>query len=147
MLDTFYLNMSLCKICEIEQSKYKCPKCRVSYCSLVCFKKHKENLCEVTESTSNAEAPKRKEITPIGAPDEEDPSRLTPQDLEKLVYSKEVHEFLKYPQIREIIKKIDLSKTPEKDLDYIRSEDTIFDDFTKKIVEITFKEKLEQMKK
>lgn len=91
--------------------------------------------------------PKRKEITPVGPPDEEDPSRLTPQDLEKLIHSKEVHEFLKYPQIREIIQKIDTSKTPEKDLDLIRSEDTIFDDFTKKLVEITYKEKLDSMKK
>lgn len=91
--------------------------------------------------------PVRKDITPIGAPDEEDPSRLTPQDLEKLAYSKEIHELLNYPQIREIIKKIDCSKTPEKDLNFIRSEDSVFDDFTKKLVEITYKEKLDAMKK
>lgn len=91
--------------------------------------------------------PTRKEIIPIGAPDEEDPSRLTPNDLEKLMYSKEIHEFLEYPQLREIIKKLDCSKTPEKDLDLIRSQDSVFDDFTKKLVEITFKEKLEANKK
>lgn len=86
---------------------------------------------------------RRKEIAPIGPPDEEDPSRLTSQDLEKIAYSKEIHEYLEYPQIREIIKKLDSSKTPEKDLDLIRDQDSIFDDFTKKLVEITFKEKLE----
>ncbi|KAG2228859.1 hypothetical protein BDF21DRAFT_400600 [Thamnidium elegans] len=133
--------MVLCKICEKEESKYKCPKCRAPYCSLVCFKQHKEIPCEVSEPTN--EVPTRKEITPIGAPDEEDPSRLTPNDLEKLMYSKEIHEFLEYPQLREIIKKLDCSNTPEKDLDLIRSQDSVFDDFTKKLVEITFKEKLE----
>jgi hypothetical protein len=68
---------------------------------------------------------------------------LTPQDLEKIAYSKQIHEYLDYPQIRDIIKKLDSSDTPEKDLDLIRSQDSIFDDFTKKLVEITFKEKLE----
>ncbi|CAK7896111.1 hypothetical protein CAAN1_05S06722 [[Candida] anglica] len=30
--------MILCGICNQEQSKYKCPKCCVQYCSLICFK-------------------------------------------------------------------------------------------------------------
>lgn len=90
----------------------------------------------------NLEQQSRKTITPIGAPDEEDPSRLTPQDLEKLVYSKEIHDFLEYPQLREIITKLDTSKQPEKDLDLIRAQDPVFDDFTKLLVDITFKDKL-----
>lgn len=34
----------ICGICNEKEAKYKCPKCSVSYCSLVCFKseKHKE---------------------------------------------------------------------------------------------------------
>ena len=63
------------------------------------------------------------------------------------MYSKEIHDFLEYPQIREIIEKIDSSKTPEKDLDLIRSQDTVFDEFTKKLVEITYQEKLDAIKK
>lgn len=68
---------------------------------------------------------------------------MTPEDLEKLKYSDEIREFLKYPQIRELIRAIDSSKTPEKDLDYVQNHDEVFDEFTKKLVEITFKEKLE----
>ncbi|KAI7892185.1 uncharacterized protein EV154DRAFT_505908 [Mucor mucedo] len=139
--------MALCKICEKEQSKYKCPKCRAPYCSLVCFKKHKETPCEFSEPTNKTQVPVRKEITPIGAPDEEDPSRLTPQDLEKLAYSKEIHQLLEHPEIREIIRQIDCSKTPVVDLDFMRSNDPVFDDFTKKLVEITFKEKLDAVQK
>ncbi|KAG2206156.1 hypothetical protein INT47_003805 [Mucor saturninus] len=135
--------MALCKICEKEQSKYKCPKCRAPYCSLVCFKKHKGKACFDFYRL----VPVRKEITPIGAPDEEDPSRLTPQDLEKLAYSKEIHKLLEHPEIREIIRQIDCSKTPVVDLDFMRSNDPVFDDFTKKLVEITFKEKLDAVQK
>ena len=28
----------LCGICQVEQSKYKCPKCSIAYCSLTCYK-------------------------------------------------------------------------------------------------------------
>lgn len=28
----------LCEVCNNQQSKYKCPKCGISYCSLVCYK-------------------------------------------------------------------------------------------------------------
>jgi hypothetical protein len=50
---------------------------------------------------------------------------------------------LKYPLIREIIRDIDSSKTPEKDLEYVRNTNEKFDELTKKLVEITYKDKLE----
>uniref|UniRef100_I1LYT2 HIT-type domain-containing protein n=1 Tax=Glycine max TaxID=3847 RepID=I1LYT2_SOYBN len=34
-----------CQVCNQTQSKYKCPSCYLPYCSLVCFKKHKESPC------------------------------------------------------------------------------------------------------
>ncbi|KAG4982028.1 hypothetical protein JHK87_026777 [Glycine soja] len=34
-----------CQVCNEAQSKYKCPSCYLPYCSLVCFKKHKELPC------------------------------------------------------------------------------------------------------
>ncbi|XP_050205531.1 uncharacterized protein LOC126655395 isoform X2 [Mercurialis annua] len=34
-----------CEVCKEAQSKYKCPACLVPYCSLGCFKKHKETPC------------------------------------------------------------------------------------------------------
>ncbi len=33
---------ALCKICNKEKKKYKCPACAVPYCSIPCFKTHKE---------------------------------------------------------------------------------------------------------
>lgn len=37
------LQSTLCAICTNDSSKYKCPKCKISYCSLSCFKKHKDS--------------------------------------------------------------------------------------------------------
>lgn len=30
--------MAICGICNVNESKYKCPKCNVNYCSIGCFK-------------------------------------------------------------------------------------------------------------
>ncbi|XP_038684658.1 uncharacterized protein LOC119984667 isoform X2 [Tripterygium wilfordii] len=39
-----------CLVCNEAQSRYKCPSCLVPYCSLVCFKKHKETPCSKPKS-------------------------------------------------------------------------------------------------
>jgi len=31
-----------CQICQASESKYNCPKCRIPYCSLGCYKTHQE---------------------------------------------------------------------------------------------------------
>ncbi|THG16415.1 hypothetical protein TEA_005858 [Camellia sinensis var. sinensis] len=43
-----------CQVCDEAQSKYKCPTCLIPYCSVVCFKKHKEVPCVKPESSSEA---------------------------------------------------------------------------------------------
>lgn len=37
------LQSTLCAICTNVPSKYKCPKCKIPYCSLSCFKSHKDS--------------------------------------------------------------------------------------------------------
>ncbi|KAI9257623.1 hypothetical protein BY458DRAFT_535227 [Sporodiniella umbellata] len=131
--------MVACEVCNNAESKYKCPKCKLQYCSLVCFKNHKDELTK--------EQPSRKDIKTVGDPDDEEPSRLTPEDLRKVLHSDDIHKFLEYSQIRKLVKLVDGSPQPEKTLDQLRSEDHKFDEFTQKLVEITFKQKLEEIKK
>ncbi|XP_022572698.1 zinc finger HIT domain-containing protein 3 isoform X2 [Brassica napus] len=45
-----------CGICERVVSKYKCPCCLVPYCSVGCFKKHKELPCVKPSSTEEKPA-------------------------------------------------------------------------------------------
>lgn len=43
-----------CSVCNVADPKYKCPKCRSTYCSIDCCRKHKEELCSnvMTEDTA-----------------------------------------------------------------------------------------------
>ena len=41
---------TICQICSIEQSKYTCPQCLIKYCSVKCFKQHKENCQKQTQT-------------------------------------------------------------------------------------------------
>ena len=45
--------MTVCAVCTEAPSKYKCPNCKIVYCSLICYKNHKEVPC------TKVEAPKR----------------------------------------------------------------------------------------
>lgn len=37
-----------CDVCKEAPSKYKCPACRTPYCSVACFKNHKDKFCQKT---------------------------------------------------------------------------------------------------
>nr|XP_029120614.1 zinc finger HIT domain-containing protein 3 isoform X2 [Elaeis guineensis] len=75
-----------CEVCKEAQSKYKCPTCLAPYCSLGCFKKHKENPCKKS------------------LPEQE------------LMESSEILDALKDGELRKLIQKIDSSEEPENDL-------------------------------
>ncbi len=35
------MNKKICEVCSQNEQKYRCPKCKIVYCSLNCFKTHK----------------------------------------------------------------------------------------------------------
>ncbi|XP_010438381.1 PREDICTED: zinc finger HIT domain-containing protein 3 isoform X2 [Camelina sativa] len=51
-----------CEICKNVVSKYKCPSCLLPYCSLACFKTHKETPCAKPSSTEENPASPAKEV-------------------------------------------------------------------------------------
>ncbi|KAJ1304802.1 hypothetical protein OPQ81_005938 [Rhizoctonia solani] len=46
-----------CQICETEPFKYTCPTCRVLYCSLACYKKHKSDSEACATASTAVQAP------------------------------------------------------------------------------------------
>jgi len=38
-----------CLVCDETDAKYRCPKCKIVYCSLVCFKPHKESCANTVQ--------------------------------------------------------------------------------------------------
>ncbi|POV95167.1 hypothetical protein PSHT_15806 [Puccinia striiformis] len=49
---------SICGVCNLEKHKYKCPNDQVAYCSVNCFKLHKEQAnCPGTSTKSRSGKP------------------------------------------------------------------------------------------
>ncbi|XP_040277342.1 zinc finger HIT domain-containing protein 3 isoform X2 [Bufo bufo] len=48
-----------CCTCSAESARYRCPRCRLQYCSVVCCKKHKETCLpkEEKEALSSSSFP------------------------------------------------------------------------------------------
>jgi HIT zinc finger len=67
----------LCSVCQkIEQPKYKCPKCRDTYCSIQCCRDHKAKGCSLlTEKPGSTEV---KAETSKYLPQEELTSKVSP---------------------------------------------------------------------
>ncbi|ELP85200.1 hypothetical protein EIN_083120 [Entamoeba invadens IP1] len=52
---------SYCKVCTLHEAKYRCPKCLIPFCSVPCFKKHKEHCKEVVMKPNPPEEKKKEE--------------------------------------------------------------------------------------
>jgi len=46
-----------CQICKDTESKYSCPKCLILYCSLACYKNHKEGACATSANVPSETLP------------------------------------------------------------------------------------------
>ncbi|KVH94207.1 zinc finger HIT domain-containing protein 3 [Cynara cardunculus var. scolymus] len=125
-----------CKVCEEAESKYKCPACLIPYCSLVCFKKHKEISC----------------VKPVPAPENDTTSTILPpvdvdracyvddisdvlphSQLECIALSNEIRDAMKGKELQELIRNIDCSADAEAELDKAMKQEE-FRLFTEKIL-------------
>ncbi|KAL8224998.1 hypothetical protein R6Q57_017555 [Mikania cordata] len=124
-----------CKVCEKTESRYKCPVCLIPYCSLVCFKKHKEIQC----------------VKPVPALDNDTSTTITTVDVDRPFYvdaadevlqrsqleciasNTEIIDALKDKELQKLIHKIDSSADSESELDKAM-EDEAFRLFTEKIL-------------
>ncbi|XP_018489150.1 uncharacterized protein LOC108859739 isoform X2 [Raphanus sativus] len=133
-----------CEICEKVVSKYKCPSCIVPYCSLGCFKKHKETPCakpsapeekpgspakEVSVETKDvvvktehkASASSAAKEVPVAARPpitvEEEKYVVEKTQLEAIASSSEIREALKDEALQKLISSIDSSSNPLQELD------------------------------
>ncbi|CAL5427271.1 unnamed protein product [Camellia sinensis] len=104
-----------CQVCEEAQSKYKCPTCLIPYCSVVCFKKHKEVPCVKPESSSEAK------LSPILHVERsyhvDEPSVVLQRlQLESIASSSEIRDALKDKELQKLIYSIDCSADAENEL-------------------------------
>ncbi|KAI3806124.1 hypothetical protein L1987_22016 [Smallanthus sonchifolius] len=124
-----------CKVCEKAESRYKCPICLIPYCSLICFKKHKEIPC-----AKPAPAPENDTGATITTVDVDRPCYVDAADkvlqrsqLECIASNSEIIDALKDKELKNLIRKIDSSADAETALDKAMGEEA-FRLFTEKIL-------------
>ncbi|GLU03781.1 hypothetical protein SLE2022_209630 [Rubroshorea leprosula] len=122
-----------CLVCNGAQSKYKCPGCLLPYCSLLCYKKHKEIPCSKPESAEEkpTAVPEFQLERPV---DVDGPSEVLQKlQLEAIASSSEIRDALKDEHLQKLICDIDKSPDPINELDKAMGTD-VFCIFTNKIL-------------
>ncbi|SCU86132.1 LAME_0D04654g1_1 [Lachancea meyersii CBS 8951] len=79
-----------CQICSVEDSRYKCPKCAIRYCSLACFKNTEKHVHyeHTTEQKPVPEVALGKQETPMLNSEEfNDVYQKSPEIQELLTYN------------------------------------------------------------
>ncbi|XP_058197675.1 uncharacterized protein LOC131313403 isoform X2 [Rhododendron vialii] len=122
-----------CGVCDEAESKYKCPNCLVPYCSLVCFKKHKEVPCVKPESSA-AEVKLSVVVHAERPYHVDEPGEVLQQlQLQSIASSSEIRDALKDEELQKLICNIDSSPDAVNEIDKAMELD-VFRIFTDKIL-------------
>ncbi|KAI8512889.1 Zinc finger HIT domain-containing protein 3 [Branchiostoma belcheri] len=125
--ETNVITMVTCEVCSEQPPKYRCPRCEVRYCSLTCFKLHKDNTCGEREKLvqerrriQQSEAAAAEDAGAVAMEmwddgmDEGDEEDRVPLDrLQKLQDSEELRSLLCNPHLQRMIREVDSSDDPE----------------------------------
>ncbi|KAL4605995.1 uncharacterized protein LOC142610861 [Castanea sativa] len=122
-----------CEVCNEALSKYKCPSCLVPYCSLPCFKKHKEIPCAKPVSSEEKPTPVPESLVERPLIVEKPGDVLQKLQLEAIASSSEIRDALKDGNLQKIIDNIDGSPDAENELDKAMGVE-VFRTFTEKIL-------------
>jgi len=98
---------ALCQFCNENVFKYKCPTCYVKYCSLDCYKIHRQSPCEKPEQSEGLPPQNRPYQFPT-------PDTVPQERLKELAFSDEVKECLKNPHVRKIMASLVSGFNPDK---------------------------------
>ncbi|XP_065054711.1 zinc finger HIT domain-containing protein 3-like [Rhopilema esculentum] len=119
-----------CEICCSADSRYRCPSCKILYCSLGCYKNHKATQCgnnhnepedNNEETTSNESAIAERLVNTskskkdLVQDDNED--MVPPEKLLLLGNSKELLDELRNEHLRNMLLSIDASANPGQQLE------------------------------
>ncbi|XP_029956300.1 zinc finger HIT domain-containing protein 3 [Salarias fasciatus] len=104
--------MQICNVCSDQTPKYRCPACKIRYCSLGCYKKHKDTCSPAKKPVSvSVEARDAQNTEPWCVDDllhEDDILDKVPvQRLQLLGQSKQLRDLLCNPHLRQLLRSID----------------------------------------
>ncbi|XP_019714337.1 zinc finger HIT domain-containing protein 3 [Hippocampus comes] len=142
--------MQLCRVCSEQTPKYRCPACEIRYCSLSCYKKHKDSCLPVKQlihngtkdalSTENTDPPTAETWSVDDLLPEEAISDLVSlQRLQLLGQSKDLKNLLCNPHLRELLRTIDGADSKEEAMKAAMQE-PLFVEFSDQCLKVVEKE-------
>ncbi|XP_069556773.1 zinc finger HIT domain-containing protein 3 [Brachyistius frenatus] len=104
--------MQICHVCSEQTPKYRCPTCKIRYCSLGCYKRHKDTCLPVEKPASlnpEAEDAFSSEAWSVEYLLREDNiiDKVSLQRLQLLGQSKELRDLLCNPHLRQLLRSVD----------------------------------------
>ncbi|KAH8283560.1 hypothetical protein KR018_006460 [Drosophila ironensis] len=104
--------MNVCVGCEEITKKYKCSKCAAPYCSVACYRAHKDSpSCAAAQKTTLSENLQQKaalDEPTLHAPFSTDDT-VPPEKLQQLEGNQELRELLHNPHLRSLLQQIDVA--------------------------------------
>ncbi|XP_052800047.1 zinc finger HIT domain-containing protein 3-like isoform X2 [Mya arenaria] len=109
------IKKATCQVCNEVEHKYRCPKCRIVYCSLDCYRTHKDCCIEKEPEKEVAQVLTQVDVSEVpdyhlGEDGSED--RVSLQQLQALEGSGELRVLLENPHLRQMMTSLVHSKVP-----------------------------------
>ncbi|XP_040005923.1 zinc finger HIT domain-containing protein 3 [Xiphias gladius] len=110
--------MQICNVCSEQTPKYRCPVCKIRYCSLGCYKRHKDTCLPAEQPAPIVpEAKQAFNTEPWSVEDllhENDIIDKVPlQRLQLLGQSEELRDLLCNPHLRQLLRSIDSAESKD----------------------------------
>ena len=125
-----------CAVCQDATPKYRCPTCKIQYCSVACFKQHKEAGCEKPTVPGQVVLAKPRATIPVL--DERgsfDPDSAVPvESFERIRHSEELRNMLRDERLQKLVKRVDTADDPERELGALLKSDADFEAFVHKML-------------
>ncbi|XP_063397442.1 zinc finger HIT domain-containing protein 3-like isoform X2 [Mytilus trossulus] len=121
----------VCEVCTENESKYKCPACLLKYCSLLCYKKHKEACKDTRDKTEQSKksdedtnvicsvekTEDRVSVEKLEELEDQSEDRVSVEKLEELEHSVPLRQMLENPHLRTILQDLAKSTNPAKQME------------------------------
>ncbi|XP_043910505.1 zinc finger HIT domain-containing protein 3 [Protopterus annectens] len=115
--------MQICNVCKSGSPKYRCPACEIKYCSVACYKKHKDECTPKTKPAvwKNSSPPHGKSFEEgdwsvddiLQESEDEESDRVPLRVLKLLGQSKKLKALLHNPHLRQVL--LDVDQAEDKD--------------------------------
>lgn len=127
---------SQCEVCSECASKYRCPTCEIRYCSVACFKTHRATACVKKQRVGQVVLAKQRPPLPIvDERGEVDPSHAVPDHrLRRIGESSELRNMMRDERLQKLVKQVDASDDPERELRALLQADGDFESFVHKVL-------------